>query len=934
MADDRIRIVVEPDTTGFQSELTNDLSRVNSSFDVNVHADTTAAAVAIQRWETKEQADPIEKNVTVDTTRARALLASFQSAASVPIQKVVNMNTTGAQKSLRQLGNVGSKAMATLGTAAKGAGIGALLAVGSAALAGKDELIEMERVSAQTAATLASTGNAAGASQKQIEALAGSIAKKSGLDDQAIQSGQNLLLTFTGIKNEIGAGNDIFNQATQTMTDLSVAMGSEPKNAAIQLGKALNNPVKGVSALSKVGVSFTEQQKEQIKTLVESGDTMAAQKIILAELNKEFGGSAAARGKTFEGQMTNISEAVAGAGAAILSKLLPGIKTVASAFESAFSDDGLVTRFLDALKPLGSVLGTIGSAFSTAFAGVGEGQDWIESLGAAMEQLAVFVKENETNITAFGLIIKDLVVEVGKLIKTLGPMLFPVLKMFGLLVAGLVVGIVKVVTWIVQAVNWFLQFKGALGVIALALAAFLGWPALIATAIGLLVAVIVRNFDNIIAFFAGIPGKVWGAMKTLGAILKRVFVAALNLAITGAKVILNLYIAYLRAVPLRILNAIISLGQMLWTFITNVWNKFKSITVTLVTAYINFVRSIPGKILSAIGNVAKLLYDKGKEIFEGLFDGLKAGWNKVKDWLGGIGDKIKSLKGPIEVDRTLLVDEGRAIMGGFHKGLKEKWDGVAGWLSERGGFITGLLSKVGLGKVTDAVSKLFTGEIGIADVNAVIDKESMGGMHPSSGPADTWAMANIIAKKFNVLISSFIRPGARTTSGNISQHASGMAVDFSNGSNPTPEMDRLAAWAYKLIGKAFYQVLYRTMVGGNHFNHVHIGWIPRRHGGNVRKSGHYMTGEEGPEPFIPNSSGFILSNARLDRMLNVDRRLGTLERGARSGAPAGGAQVHQEVTINMPPINAADGQGWAMLSTNRLLEMLRANAVGMAGGVA
>jgi hypothetical protein len=65
------------------------------------------------------------------------------------------------------------------------------------------------------------------------------------------------------------------------MTDMSVALGQDMSSSAIQLGKALNDPIKGVSALQRVGVSFTASQKEQIKTLVQSGRTMDAQKLIL-----------------------------------------------------------------------------------------------------------------------------------------------------------------------------------------------------------------------------------------------------------------------------------------------------------------------------------------------------------------------------------------------------------------------------------------------------------------------------------------------------------------------------------------------------------------------------------------------------------------------------------------------------------------------------
>ena len=130
-------------------------------------------------------------------------------------------------------------------------------------------------------------------SAKQVEQLADSMLKMTGIDDEAIKSGENMLLTFTNIRNEVGKGNDIFDQATEAMADLATRWPTarsrqreQMQQAAIQLGKALNDPIKGVGALRRVGVQFTDQQKAQIKALVKSGKTMEAQKIILAELNR------------------------------------------------------------------------------------------------------------------------------------------------------------------------------------------------------------------------------------------------------------------------------------------------------------------------------------------------------------------------------------------------------------------------------------------------------------------------------------------------------------------------------------------------------------------------------------------------------------------------------------------------------------------------
>lgn len=147
---------------------------------------------------------------------------------------------------------------------------------------------------AQTQAVIASTGGAANITSDQVSDLATKLSNLAGVDDELIQHGENVLLTFTNVKNGVGQGNDIFDQATLAALNMSRALGTDMQGAAIQVGKALNDPVRGVTALQRVGVSFTASQKEQIATLIESGQTMDAQKLILAELTKEFGGAAAA----------------------------------------------------------------------------------------------------------------------------------------------------------------------------------------------------------------------------------------------------------------------------------------------------------------------------------------------------------------------------------------------------------------------------------------------------------------------------------------------------------------------------------------------------------------------------------------------------------------------------------------------------------------
>jgi len=208
--------------------------------------------------------------------------------------------------------------LSNLGAGIVGAGLGAA-ALGATALAAEtykalEAAQDAEKIQAQLGAVLKSTGGAAGVTAEMANSLANSLGALTTFEDDAVLAGENILLTFTNI------GKDTFPGATQAMVDLSQAMGQDLQSSAVQLGKALNDPIKGVTALQRVGVTFTEDQKKMIEAMVEAGDTAGAQKLILEELNKEFGGSAEAAGNTSSGVWTrmgniwqNIQETLGGA---------------------------------------------------------------------------------------------------------------------------------------------------------------------------------------------------------------------------------------------------------------------------------------------------------------------------------------------------------------------------------------------------------------------------------------------------------------------------------------------------------------------------------------------------------------------------------------------------------------------------------------------
>ena len=164
-------------------------------------------------------------------------------------------------KGFSDLGDFGVGVLKTGLSAAFTAAAAGAVALGGALAYAVGEAMEAQAGIAQLEAVLKSTGGIAGVTKDSALDLADSLSQITRFSDDAILAGENMLLTFTNI------GADIFPQATETILDMSQALGQDLKSSAIQLGKALNNPVDGITALSRVGVNFTDEQKDMVKAI-------------------------------------------------------------------------------------------------------------------------------------------------------------------------------------------------------------------------------------------------------------------------------------------------------------------------------------------------------------------------------------------------------------------------------------------------------------------------------------------------------------------------------------------------------------------------------------------------------------------------------------------------------------------------------------------
>ncbi|CAB4165949.1 Bacteriophage lambda, GpH, tail tape measure, N-terminal, partial [uncultured Caudovirales phage] len=216
----------------------------------------------------------------------------------------IKVDASGAVTTLDQLGT-------KLGQTEKQASsvTDALAKLGVAVSAGMifkkfiDETSQAQFALAQLEARVKSTAGAAGQSVGQLAALAGEMQNLTAFSDEAVMSAEALLLTFTSINGEV------FPAALKATADLATAMGTDLNGAALQLGKALQDPETGLLALRRSGISFSQEQIKVIKALVDTGHEAQAQKMILAELAKETGGSAAAAANTFGGAMAQLKNA-------------------------------------------------------------------------------------------------------------------------------------------------------------------------------------------------------------------------------------------------------------------------------------------------------------------------------------------------------------------------------------------------------------------------------------------------------------------------------------------------------------------------------------------------------------------------------------------------------------------------------------------------
>lgn len=571
-----------------------------------------------------------------------------------------------------------------------GKAVGAIAAVGLATQVGgffrtgATDAAAYRKAMARVQAIIKATGGVANVTSADIERLAGSLEAQTGVDDEVIAGSAAMLLTFKNVRNEAGKGADVFNRAMAAALDVSAAGFGSVDSAAKGLGKALNDPIKGTAALSKQGITFSEAQKKQIKSLVASGRTLEAQKLILNEVESQVKGTAAAGltgAERFGIGWDNLRQNLA-------DKFIPVVDRIVGTIADKVLPK--VAQFVDAVPAMITKITSV-----------------VKPVIASLSPVVDFLKKNPAVVKAFAITLGILAAAIG--VVTLATAAFS----FALQSTGIpliVIGIAALVAGLVLAYQRSSSFRAIVQQLGAGLKAFAiyvqtvvlprvlelattvaaklqpvlaalaqFWQSSVVPALAKVIAkfrewwptiqqvaeVVGRMIARLVVFYATIYGKVVPVVLRFAGFLLRNLVPA----VLGAVQALARIIGFVARFVVGIGRAVAAVA------------RFYAAVATKIGQAVGIVAGLPSRVLSALGDTGRFLYDSGRKLIGGLIDGIKDKARDIKDAVGGVAEKVASFfpRSPVKKGPLRSFNGGRAgikLMQMLTSGLKGGGEGV------------------------------------------------------------------------------------------------------------------------------------------------------------------------------------------------------------------------------------------------------------------
>lgn len=573
------------------------------------------------------------------------------------IKVLIDGDTKGLDSALGKADNklgafakTAAKSFAVMGAAVVGGG----LAIGKQLIQAAEEAAATDAKVQQITKSMGLFGNQAGEVSNRLLELATATGLQVGVDDDIIKSTQAKLLTFkelAGTADEVGGA---FDRATMAAVDLAAAGFGNAESNAVQLGKALNDPVKGLAALTKSGITFTEAEKEMIAAMVESGNVLGAQEMILAAIETQVGGTAAATA-TASGKMgVAFGELQESLGALLLpafqkftdflvTKVFPAGERLAQKWGPVLGD--ALRSVGDVLKQIGEVVGSV--------------------LGPALDKVGKFFSENTEVAKAFfatlagGVVLGALIALGAALAALLSPAVL-ITAAIAALVAGLVYAwnnfetFRNVVTTVVEAVQ-----TAVAAFVEFVTTAWAEWgdeiTAIAQDTWALIQAVVERAVESVRVIIATVTAAIQFIWSRWGEEITAVVVRAWEYIRATVENVLNVIRGIIQVVTALIQGdwsaawegvkrILVGVWEQMKNVISLAWDGIKAVVKAGIDGVIGFVKAIPERIAA----VAVGAFDALKEAFRSAVNFIIGGWNRLEFKIPGF--KI----GPIGYDGFTL----------------------------------------------------------------------------------------------------------------------------------------------------------------------------------------------------------------------------------------------------------------------------------------
>jgi hypothetical protein len=267
---------------------------------------------------------------------------------SININILSNFNGSGfdkLEKELKRLTTPMEKIAAVSRTLAPAAQIGlvALAGLTVGAIRAAEEAEVADNRLQNVAESMGLFGSQTDAVVERMKEFADVTMLATGVDDEIIKSTQAKLLTFKNLAQTADDVGGAMDRATLAAIDLAAAGFGEAEQNAVQLGKALQDPVKGITALGRAGVTFTEQEKAKIAELVKSNQMLEAQDMILSAIETQVGGTAEATATGSARMTAAFGEMAESLGTALLPLFEQLVPLVTGFFDWIGKNSGVVT---------------------------------------------------------------------------------------------------------------------------------------------------------------------------------------------------------------------------------------------------------------------------------------------------------------------------------------------------------------------------------------------------------------------------------------------------------------------------------------------------------------------------------------------------------------------------------------------------------------